>query len=72
MDTDDIARKDRFEKQLAEFNKDPELDICGSSIYEFEGEVSNIVAKRTVPLTDKKDQTLSEKAGCIESCDGDV
>lgn len=54
MDTDDIARKDRFEKQLAEFNKDPELDICGSSIYEFEGEVSNIVAKRTVPLTDKK------------------
>ena len=50
MDTDDIARNDRFEKQLREFEIDPELDICGSYIDEFEGEVSNIVARRTVPL----------------------
>ena len=31
MDTDDICRKDRFEKQLEEFVKDPRLDICCSS-----------------------------------------
>lgn len=54
MDADDIARKDRFERQLAEFEKDSELDICGGSIYEFEGEPSNIVAKRHVPLTDRE------------------
>lgn len=52
MDTDDIARKDRFELQLAEFEKDPDLDICGSHVLEFEGSIDNIVAKRTVPLTD--------------------
>ena len=52
MDTDDICREDRFEKQLAEFAKDPELDICGSHIVEFEDSVENIVARRTVPLTD--------------------
>lgn len=52
MDTDDIARTDRFEKQLAEFNKDPELDICGSHMLEFENDINNIVAKRTVPLDD--------------------
>ena len=53
MDTDDISRKDRFEKQLAEFEKDPELDICGSHILEFEENAENIVAQRKVPLDDK-------------------
>ena len=54
MDTDDIARSDRFEKQLKAFEEDPELDICGSYIDEFEGDVTSIVARRTVPLTDKE------------------
>lgn len=52
MDTDDVCRPDRFELQLAEFRKDPELDICGSHIIEFEGEIGNAVATRRVPLTD--------------------
>ena len=52
MDTDDIARKDRFELQLNEFLKHPELDICGSQIDEFETDPSVIVASRTVPLSD--------------------
>ena len=53
MDTDDIARNDRFEKQLAEFERNPALDICGSHILEFEDDVKNIVAQRKVPLDDK-------------------
>lgn len=52
MDTDDIARKDRFELQLKEFEKNPSLDICGSYMSEFEGEEDNIVTKRRVPLSD--------------------
>ena len=52
MDTDDIARCDRFEKQLEEFNKHPNLDICGSHIYEFDGDITNVIARRTVPLDD--------------------
>lgn len=52
MDTDDIAVEKRFELQLREFEADKELDICGSNIVEFEGEVSNIVAERRVPLDD--------------------
>lgn len=51
MDTDDIAREDRFEKQLAYFEKDSSLDLCGSNIDEFEGSPQNIVAKRIVPTT---------------------
>lgn len=54
MDSDDIARKDRFEKQLNQFDKYPQLDICGSHVTEFEGTPDNIVTKRLVPLTDKE------------------
>lgn len=52
MDTDDIAREDRFEKQLKEFIKNPELDICGSNIDEFIDSSDEIVSRRTVPCTD--------------------
>lgn len=54
MDTDDIAREDRFEKQLHMFMMDPELDICGSHIIEFEGSIDNVLSKRKVPLTHKE------------------
>ncbi len=54
MDTDDLARKDRFEKQIKEFQEDSVLDICGSNINEFENEPKHIVAQRNVPLTDKE------------------
>ncbi len=52
MDTDDVSRRDRFEKQLYEFERNPQLDICGSQIDEFENNVENIVARRHVPTTD--------------------
>ena len=54
MDTDDICRSDRFELQLNEFSKDAELDICGSHILEFEGSIDNVVAQRSVPITDEE------------------
>lgn len=50
MDTDDVAVSQRFEKQLLEFKNNPELGLLGSSIAEFEGDISNVVASRTVPL----------------------
>ena len=54
MDTDDIARKDRFEKQLKEFSDNPNLIICGSHIVEFVGTPQNIKACRCVPLEDEQ------------------
>lgn len=50
MDTDDISRRDRFERQLAEFAQDPNLDICGSHIQEFDGTPENVISLRKVPL----------------------
>lgn len=50
MDTDDIAMSNRFEKQLLQFMKYKDLDICGSHIKEFEDSLENIVSVRKVPL----------------------
>lgn len=49
MDTDDIAKPDRFEKQLAIFLEHPEIDVVGAWIDEFEGRVSNVLSVRKVP-----------------------
>lgn len=51
MDTDDICVSNRFEKQLNEFINNPKLDICGSHIKEFDGDIQNILSERKVPLT---------------------
>lgn len=51
MDTDDIAVNNRFELQLAEFENDPNLDLCGGQIKEFETDENIPVAERRVPLT---------------------
>lgn len=51
MDADDIAVSDRFERQLAEFNKNPGLDILGGQIAEFVNSPEEITAYRKVPLT---------------------
>ena len=52
MDTDDISRTDRFEKQLLMFDNNPELDICGSHIKEFCISPDTITSIRKVPLDD--------------------
>lgn len=49
MDADDISVPDRFEKQLAVFQNNPEISIIGGNINEFIGEPDNIIAKRIVP-----------------------
>ncbi len=53
MDADDISVEDRFEKQLAVFEKNPELSIVGGNITEFVDEPDNIVGARVVKLNDK-------------------
>lgn len=52
MDTDDIAKPDRFEKQLNIFKGNPEIDIVGSYIDEFDGNIDNIISRRIVPVND--------------------
>lgn len=49
MDTDDIAKPDRFEKQLAVFEKYPDVDVVGAWIDEFESDITNVTSVRKLP-----------------------
>ena len=52
MDADDLSVKNRFELQLQEFKKYPNLDIVGGYISEFINSPQSVVGKRIVPETD--------------------
>ena len=49
MDTDDIAKNTRFEKQIQIFTENPDIDICSSWIEEFEDTPVNILAIKKLP-----------------------
>ncbi len=49
MDSDDISRNDRFEIQASYIADNPDLDIVGSDIIEFEDDIDNVLAVRRVP-----------------------
>lgn len=51
MDTDDISKPDRCEKQLKRFEEKSELAIVGSHIDEFVGSTDNVISRRIVPTT---------------------
>ena len=51
MDTDDISKPDRCEKQLKRFEDRPELSIVGSHIDEFIDSPDNVISQRRVPIT---------------------
>lgn len=49
MDTDDICKSNRFERQLEMFEKRPELDVVSGAIDEFEGTIDHIISVRKIP-----------------------
>lgn len=60
MDTDDIARKDRFEKQISFLKENPGIDVLGSFISEFETSPENIYAERILPIVHDKIYTFAK------------
>lgn len=53
MDSDDYSMPDRCEKQLREFEKNPNLDIVGCPVKEFVDDIDNVVGERKVPFSNK-------------------
>lgn len=53
MDSDDISKNNRVEKQLCIFNQYPNIGIVGCSEVEFEKSVDNVVAVHSVPSYDE-------------------
>ena len=61
MDSDDIAYPDRIEKQLKMFKEDPELTLTSGTVTEFKDDISAIIGKREVPLSDEDIRSFSHK-----------
>lgn len=61
MDADDLSVPDRFEIQLAVFEKNPNLSIVGGNIHEFIVTPNNCVGKRIVPETDAEIKAYMKK-----------
>lgn len=55
MDSDDISLPERIEKQVAEFEKNPEISILGGQIEEFaNNDPDRVVSRREVPTEPEK------------------
>ena len=54
MDTDDIAKPDRFEKQVSFLDIHPEIDVVSSWIDEFEDTIENVLSVRKLPETSEE------------------
>ena len=53
MDSDDICVPDRFEKELQCFENDKDLSLVGGYVWEFEGDVKDMVGiQKELPLED--------------------
>lgn len=65
MDTDDIAKPNRFEKQLKIFQEHPEIDVVGTWIDEFEEDSQNIISTRKLPETHQDIYQYAQKRNPI-------
>lgn len=61
MDTDDISKPDRCEKQLKVFSQNPELTIVGAYVDEFHDAPDQVVSVRTVPQTHEEIYEFAKK-----------
>ncbi|MCI7576491.1 MAG: glycosyltransferase [Bacteroidales bacterium] len=51
MDTDDISKPERFEKQIRFMAEHPEVDVCSAWIEEFETDTAHVHSIKKVPET---------------------
>ena len=61
MDTDDISKPDRCEKQLKIFASDEELTIVGSWVDEFNSSIDDIISTRAVPESNEEIYRFAKK-----------
>lgn len=61
MDTDDICMPDRFEKQLAFIESNPDVVVFGGQVLEFENEPNDFQVLKSVPTTNEEIRLFSQK-----------
>ena len=51
VDTDDICKPNRFERQVAFMEAHPEIDVCSAAIDEFVDDIKHVTSTRVLPET---------------------
>ena len=65
MDTDDIAKPERFQKQMDVFVKHPEVDVCSAWIDEFEENTAHVISTRKLPELQSEIVTYAKRRNPI-------
>lgn len=65
MDADDYSKPTRFEKEIAYIKKHPEVDVVGCLIEEYDEQLNNKLATRTVPEKDEDIKKYMKKRNGI-------
>lgn len=61
MDSDDICRPDRCERQLKVFQEHPAISICSGTILEFRNDITNVIGRRELPQDNQAIKAFSRK-----------
>lgn len=61
MDSDDVSRPDRCEKQLQIFAEHPEYSLVSGIVEEFDGDIHNVTGCRVVPETQQEILQFAKK-----------
>lgn len=61
MDSDDISRPDRCEKQIRMFENSPEMSFCSGTVSEFVSSLADPIGKRSLPLSNEQIRKFSRK-----------
>ena len=51
LDADDVAKPERFERQLEFFEQHPDVDVLGTAMDEFDGSVDQVIGTRRLPTS---------------------
>jgi glycosyltransferase involved in cell wall biosynthesis len=65
MDSDDISKSDRFEKQVKFMEENPTIDVVSAWLEEFVDDKSNVVTLKKLPETDIEIKKLARKRSPI-------
>ena len=61
MDSDDISRSDRCERQLEIFRKNPDICICSGTVEEFSKSINRITSRKVVPEKQNEIMAFAKK-----------
>lgn len=61
MDSDDVSRPERCEKQLQVFAEHPEYSLVSGIVEEFDGDIHNVTSYRVVPETQQEILQFAKK-----------